>query len=399
MDGAKQAACDAIERAKDDLFKVSQDIWSHPEENFQEHHAHEALTAFLEKYGFNVEKHFHLPTAFRAVLGDGNTGPHVAVLCEYDALPEIGHACGHNLIAEVGLAAALGVKATFEYVGKPVGKFTVLGTPAEEGGGGKIDLINAGVFNGVDVAMMAHPSRYNDPTIEFLAIKTVNVRFLGKAAHASVSPWEGVNALDAAVLCYQSVSCLRQQMKPTWRVHGIIKKGGTKPNIIPEETELDFCIRAPTKVELTVLEGKVQQCFESAAISTGCRAEIHWSTRPYLNAVKNLTVADIYRTNAVAVGVDFEKYRVPDGSNTLSGSTDMGNVSHVVPSIHPIFYIGSTSFSHTRDFTTATGDPIAQPFTLAQGKALAMTALDILSNPAILEKVKDEFNKAIELIA
>ncbi|KAL3882773.1 hypothetical protein ACJMK2_029080 [Sinanodonta woodiana] len=176
MDGAKQAACDAIERAKDDLFKVSQDIWSHPEENFQEHHAHEALTAFLEKYGFNVEKNFHLPTAFRAVLGDGNTGPHVAVL---DALPEIGHACGHNLIAEVGVAAALGVKAAFEYVGKPVGKFTVLGTPAEEGGGGKIDLINAGVFNGVDVAMMAHPAPYNEPAIGFLAVKTINVQVFG----------------------------------------------------------------------------------------------------------------------------------------------------------------------------------------------------------------------------
>ncbi|KAL3882707.1 hypothetical protein ACJMK2_029020 [Sinanodonta woodiana] len=334
MDGAKQAACDAIERAKDDLFKVSQEIWSHPEENFQEHHAHEALTVFLEKHGFNVEKNFHLPTAFRAVLGDGNTGPHVAVLCEYDALPEIGHACGHNLIAEVGVAAALGVKAAFDYVGKPVGK---------EGGGGKIDLINAGVFNGVDVAMMAHPAPYNEPAIGFLAVKTVNVKFLGKAAHASAFPWEGVNALDAAVLCYQSVSCLRQQMKPTWRVH-----------------------------------------------------EIHWSTRPYLNAVKNMTVADIYRTNAVLVGVDFKKYGIPDGFNTSTGSTDMGNVSHVVPSIHPMFYIGSTSVNHTRDFTTASGDPIAQPFTLAQGKALAMTALDILSNPAILDKVKDEFKQNVQ---
>ncbi|KAL3882708.1 hypothetical protein ACJMK2_029021 [Sinanodonta woodiana] len=396
MDGSKQAACAAIERAKDDLFKVSQDIWSHPEENFQEHHAHKALTAFLEKYGFNVEKHFHLPTAFRAVLGDGNTGPHVAVLCEYDALPEIGHACGHNIIAEVGVAAALGVKAAFEFVGKPFGKFTVLGTPAEEGGGGKIDLINAGVFNGVDVAMMAHPAPYNEPAIGFLAIKTVNVKFLGKPTHASACPWEGVNALDAAVLCYQSVSCLRQQMKPTWRVHGIIKKGGTKPNIIPEETELEFYVRAPTSVELAVLEGKVHQCFESAAISTGCRVEIKWSARPYLDMVKNMTVLDIYRTNAVSVGVDFEKYRMPDGFNTSTGSTDMGNVSHVVPSIHPMFYIESTSVNHTRDFTTASGDPIAQPFALAQGKALAMTALDILSNPAILDKVKDEFKENVQ---
>ncbi|KAL3882705.1 hypothetical protein ACJMK2_029018 [Sinanodonta woodiana] len=342
MDGVNQAACHAIERAKDDLFKVSQDIWFHPEETFQEHHAHKALTVFLEKYGFNVAKHFHLRTAFRAVLGDGNTGNHVAVPCEYDALPEIGHACGHNLISEVGVAASLGIKATFEYVGKPVGKF--------------ITCIDS---------QTSHYIFYRG-----------NVRFLGKAAHASVSPWEAVNALDAAVLCYQ-------------RVYN--KKEGTKPNIIQEETELEFYIRAPTKVELTVLVGKVQQSFESAAISTGCRAEIHWSTRPYLNAVKNFTVADIYKINA--------KYRVPDGSNTSIGSTDMGNVSQVVPSIHPMFYIGSTSFSRTRDFTTATGDPIAQPFTLAQGKALAMTALDILSNPANLEKVKDEFNKAIHPIA
>ncbi|KAL3882775.1 hypothetical protein ACJMK2_029082 [Sinanodonta woodiana] len=353
MDDAKQAACDAIERAKDDLFKVSQDIWSHPEENFQEHLAHEALTSFLEKHGFNVEKNFHLQTAFRAVLGDGNTGPHVAVLCEYDALPEIGHACGHNLIAEVGVAAALGVKAAFESVGKPVGKFTVLGTPAEEGGGGKIDLINAGVFNGVDVAMMAHPAPYNVEAIEFLAIKSVTVKFLGKAAHASAFPWEGVNALDAAVLCYQSVSCLRQQMKPTWRVH-VIKY-----------------------------------------ILQNLQAEINWSTRPNLNVVNNMTIVNLYRTNAVSVGVDFEKYGVPEGSNIPTGSTDMGNVSHVVPSIHPMFYIGSTSVNHTRDFTGASGDPIAQPFTLAQGKALAMTALDILSNPAIVGKAKDEFNTTV----
>ncbi|XP_053398312.1 peptidase M20 domain-containing protein 2-like [Mercenaria mercenaria] len=231
----------------------------------------------------------------KSVFGESTDGPHIVVICEYDALPVIGHACGHNLIAEVGLAAGIGIRAALKGSEKPLGKvgqsagigtrpalksseksldkLTILGTPAEEGGGGKIDMIEAGVFMDVDVALMAHPAPVNQDAIHALAIDQVTVKYHGHAAHASAFPWNGVNALDAAVLCYQNVSCHRQQFKPTWRVHGVIKNGGTKPNIIPDLTELEFYARTPSKEELSVLMEKLDLCFKSAATATGCTVE------------------------------------------------------------------------------------------------------------------------------
>ena len=233
--GVRDATCRTIDDHKDELIALSGDIWENPELSFEEFKAHELLTDYLEKESFAVERSYTgIKTAFRATFGSGR--PNVCVICEYDALPDIGHACGHNLIAEAGVAAGLGIKAAMESCqGGIKGWVTVLGTPAEEGGGGKILLIENGAFEDVDVAMMVHPAPLNFVSAPFLASCTYQITYTGKPAHAAAFPWEGVNALDAAVIAYNSISALRQQMKPDWRVHGVITGGRGRSNIIPDK--------------------------------------------------------------------------------------------------------------------------------------------------------------------
>ncbi|XP_060068349.1 peptidase M20 domain-containing protein 2-like isoform X2 [Ylistrum balloti] len=387
----KKVACEAIDKVSSELNDISQELWKNPELNFNEHHAHTILTDFLENQGFTVDRKYKLDTAFRATFGDESAGPHVAVLCEYDALPEIGHACGHNLIAELGVAAGVGIKTAMEASEQPIGKITIMGTPDEENRGGKLDLLQKGAFQKFDVAMMSHPAPNDSVLANMLAVDWVTVTYKGKASHAAAFPWEGVNALDAAVTCYQTVSCMRQQMKPTWRVHGIITKGGLRPNIIPEEAALEYYIRAPNKAELHMLREKIMNCFESAATATGCKVEYNFSEMPYLNVISNEALASSFEANARELGLDFKEHGMSTDSAPL-GSTDMGNVSYVVPSIHPFFYIGTDEVNHTRGFTEATGAPAAQPYTILQGKAMAMTAIDVFTNNDLLHRIKTEFD-------
>ncbi|KAL5009969.1 hypothetical protein ScPMuIL_012274 [Solemya velum] len=390
MDALKESACKAIDEAASKLVKLSQEIWKNPELNFEEKHAHQVLCDFLDQNGLSAERSYKLDTAFRAVIGD--KGPHVGILCEYDALPEIGHACGHNLIAEVGIAAGLGIKAAFDTAGKPIGKLSILGTPAEEGGGGKIDLIEAGIFDGMDAAMMAHPTPFDIAEMASLAVESVIVTFHGKASHAAAFPWDGVNALDAAVMCYQTISCMRQQFRPTWRVHGIIQNGGAKPNIIPEKSVMEYYIRTPTMLELASLKEKITSCFESAAKGTGCTVEYKFE-RPYLNVLQNKSLIGAYEENLKLIRGNLPSKPASEKEKSVAGSTDMGNVSYVIPSIHPCFYIGSEAMNHTRAFTEASGADKAQPFTLAQGKALALTALDIFNKKGLLDRAREDFEK------
>ncbi|GFY66315.1 peptidase M20 domain-containing protein 2 [Trichonephila inaurata madagascariensis] len=221
--------CSVIDREKEFLNSVSQDIWKTPELAYEEFHAHDVLTDALTQLGFQVEKHYKLPTAFKAEYASKTgTAPVIAIILEYDALPGIGHACGHNLIAEAGLAASLAIKEAMDADPKLEGKLLVLGTPAEERRGGKIDLLEAGAFQGVDAAMMVHPSKYTSTFPPVLSRLSMNVDFKGKEAHAAAFPWEGRNALDAAVAAYQNIALLRQQMKPSNRVHAIITNGGAE---------------------------------------------------------------------------------------------------------------------------------------------------------------------------
>ena len=381
-----QLANSAIDSNKDELRTLSEEIWRNPELNFEETKSHQLLTDFLEKKGFSVERGYcDISTAFRATFGSG--GPNVCVICEYDALPEIGHACGHNLIAEAGVAAGLGVKAFLEEKGSG-GRLTVMGTPAEEGGGGKVFLIEKGAFEGIDLAMMVHPTPFDVSMPLALAVCMLDITFKGKAAHAASFPWEGVNALDAAVMAYTSISALRQQMKPSWRVHGVITNGGVKPNIIPEKASMSYYIRAPTPSELKILRKKVEACFEAAARATGCSLNVTESAKAFDNLMSNSVLADMYSNNIRLLGGEIEQY------TDKAGSTDMGNVSHVVPSIHPYFKVGNGEVNHTREFTSVCNTPEAHCQTLRAAKSMAFTCINVLTGgDQILKQITAQFNK------
>ena len=382
----KLAASSCIDSCGEELRDLSREIWNNPEVDFKEHKAHEVLTNFLEGKGFSVERSYTgLETAFRATFGSGR--PNVCVICEYDALPEIGHACGHNLIAEAGVAAGLGLKAALECSDAPKGRLTVLGTPAEETTGGKINLIESGAFEDIDLAMMVHPYPEDIISPHVVALKPLIVTYKGKASHAAAFPWEGVNALDAAVMAYTSISVLRQQMKPTWRVHGVIVRGGTEPPVIPEDVCIKYYIRAMTKNELAELERKVRACFEAAADATGCSVTIVEESPPYMEILSNKPLAKLYANNLEQLG----KGHVTKTQDVLL-STDMGNVSYVVPSIHPMYRIGSGSeVNHTREFTSVSNTPEAHKETLVAGKTMAHTCIDVLTTDGLLEEIRKNF--------
>ena len=380
----KAVASTAIDSNAPELEQLSDEIWKNPELADVEYKAHDLLTNYLEKKGFTVERSFTgIKTAFRATFGSGR--PNVCVICEYDALPEIGHACGHNLIAEAGIAAGLGLKAVLESPNAPKGMVTVMGTPAEEAGGGKAFLIENGAFKDIDVAIMVHPCPFDVIKPRATAITQLKVTYTGKAAHAAAFPWEGVNALDAAVMAYTSISVLRQQMKPSWRVHGIITNGGAKPNIIPEKSSLMYYIRAPNKSELDQFKAKVVVCFETAAKATGCQVEVNQpdGCPTHLDIFHNSVLAKSYLENIKALGVS----DIMEEHDTL-GSTDMGNVSYVVPSIHPMYKIGSGETNHTREFTQVSNTPEAHIETLTAAKAMAHTCIDVLTTDGLLEEIK-----------
>jgi len=383
----KERAILEIEKHSGELNKLGEEIWKNPEVMYEEHKAHNLLTNYLEQKGFDVVRSYlGVKTAFRATFGEA-TKPNICVISEYDALPEIGHACGHNLIAEAGVAAGLGIKAALEANGAPLGRLTVMGTPAEEAGGGKIKLIEKGAFDDIDLAMMVHPCNRSILEPNFLANSYVKVTYFGKAAHAAAFPWDGVNALDAAILAYTNISLLRQQLKPTARINGIITNGGAKPNIIPEQSAMSYSIRAPTKQEMAELKSKVMACFEAAAKATGCTVDTQ-DVVAYSEMRYNSVMSSLYKANSQQLGLTHVDYTTP------TGSTDMGNVSHIVPSIHPMYGIGDgTQVNHTRDFTTVTNNPESYQITLTAAKSLAMTAIDLYTTPELVQQAKETFNK------
>ena len=384
----KEAASSAVDSCCGELAHLSAQIWRNPELGFREEMAHQLLTDFLEQKGFRVERAFTgLQTAFRATFGSGR--PNVCVICEYDALPEIGHACGHNLIAEAGIAAGLGLKAALECEGAPSGTVTVMGTPAEEGGGGKAKMIAKDAFKDIDLAMMVHPSPYSCLMPGFLAVAFVKATFTGKSAHAAAYPWEGVNALDAAVMAYNSISMLRQQMKPAWRVHGVITEGGVKPNIIPDRSAMELMIRTPDRQELQVLVDKIFGCLRSAATATGSDVEIMETAPRYDDVISNPVLAELF-------GKNWEEFGTKSPSSVPgSGSTDMGNVSYVVPSIHPKFQVGGGEGIHTREFAATANTAQAYEKTLVVGKVMANTCIDVLTTDGLLDSIQEAFSRTV----
>ena len=386
IDTLKDAVCARVDELAPQLIAASHEIHAHPELNFEEHFAHQVLTDLLERNGVAPVRHaYGLETAFDAAVG--SEGPVVAVLCEYDALPGVGHACGHNVIATAGLGAGLAAAAVAEAAG---GRLRILGTPAEEGGGGKVVMARRGAFEGIHAAMMVHPADADLVSITSLAIQQIQVTFHGKAAHAAAAPWEGRNALDAAVLGYMNVAALRQHIRPDERVHGVFTNGGTKPNIVPDIAAMTWYVRSGTLASLEALKARVFACLESAAAATGCTMDHEWDDYPYAEVVDNRAMVDAYSANAARLGRTVEDPRVT--GRHVAGSTDMGNVSYLVPSIHPMIKVAPDGVPiHSLDFARYAGGPEGDRAVVDGAKAMAMTVVDLWASAELRALVEAEF--------
>lgn len=382
IQAAKQKAAAGVTAARDDLIEISLDIHSHPELALKERRASALLADRLEARGFAVERGaFGLETAFRARWGEGPVT--IAYLCEYDALPEIGHACGHNLIATAGLGGALGLKAA---VSPDAVTLLVLGSPAEEDVGGKAIMLERGAFDGVDVAMMAHPSPVDIADPPMYGVEQCHVIYKGRSAHASIAPETGVNALDGLVLAYQALAQLRQHIRRDSRLHGIITYGGAAPNVVPDRAEGTFLVRALQMPYLADLKARVQRCFQAGADASGAELQVIWAPYTYAPMNNNKPLATAYRANAEALGRAFLPIPVES-----TGSTDMGNVSFAVPSIHPTFSIGAFALNHTPGFTAVAATDAAHKSMLEAAQALAMTGVDVVLDPDLLKAAKEAF--------
>ena len=383
----KQEVCDSVEAARESLLRISREIHAHPELAFEEHRAAALLIAALREAGLRVEPGaYGLETAFASEFGS-ERGPCVALLAEYDALPGIGHACGHNLIATSALGATLALAPLAKTL---PGRVRMLGTPAEERGGGKELMARQGAFDGVDAALMMHPSGVNLVSMPCIAMSEVEVIYHGQSAHAAAMPERGVNALDALVLAYQGIAALRQHIRATERIHGIITDGGQAPNIVPERAAGRFYVRAANAEDLAPLKLRVEGCFRAGAAATGAEVEIRWDTADYLDIHYNEPLATAFRSNAEFLGRVFFPFEKLPAS--IQGSTDMGNVSHRVPSIHPMLAAAPLHCTiHNPEFAKWAASELGDAAAIDGAKALAMTALDFLFDAALQRSAREAF--------
>jgi len=387
----KDAVCGAIDDRRDDLLAISRAIHANPELSFQEHAASALLCDSLRQAGIEVEAGaYGIETAFDAAFGDDGENGCVAFLAEYDALPEIGHACGHNLIATASVGAGIALASLLPEL---PGRVRIIGTPAEEHGGGKELMARRGAFAGVDAALMIHPSSLNLVNMPCICMSEVDVTYHGVAAHAAAMPERGINALDALVIAYQSIAALRQHIKASERLHGIIIDGGQAPNIVPETAVGRFYVRAATSVDLDALKQRVESCFRAGASATGATVEVDWGEVDYLDIRYNAPLAESFRANAEKLGREFFPYdRLPA---SVQGSTDMGNVSQRVPSIHPMLAAAPLHCTiHNPEFEKWAGSEMGDAAALDGAKALAMTAIDFLCDPDLRQRTRDWFETA-----
>ena len=386
LEALKKEVCASVDRLAGELLAVSHEIHAHPELAFEEVRASARLAETARGHGLEARQNaYGLATAIEARFGAA--GPTVALLSEYDALPGIGHACGHNIIATTALGAAL---ALAELGARLPGRVRWLGTPAEERGGGKELMARSGAFDGVDAALMVHPAGVNLATMPCLAIAELEVTYFGVASHASAMPERGVNALDALVLAYQAIAALRQHIRPTERLHGIITDGGQAPNIVPERAAGRFYVRAADAGALAALKTRVEGCFRAGADATGARLELVWGEVDYLDLDTSWPLARRYQENAEQLGRSFFPYdELPAG---MQGSTDMGNVSQRVPSIHPMIASSPPDVSiHNAEFAKWAASELGDRAVLDGAKALAMTALDFLCDESLRARARSAF--------
>ncbi|MCD8509416.1 MAG: M20 family metallopeptidase [Bacillus sp. (in: Bacteria)] len=376
-----------VEENRDEFFQISQYIGNNPELGNEEYKACKALTEALVKHGFTVKTGVvEQPTAFEAFYDSGKPGPHIGYMSEYDALPEVGHACGHNLIGTMGIAAGI---ALSKVVAETGGAVYVYGTPAEETRGAKVTMADAGVFDHLDVAIMAHPSSSYVKSGSSLAMDAIQFEFRGRSSHAAAAPEEGINALDAVIQTFNSINALRQHVTSDVRIHGIITEGGKAANVVPDYAVAQFYVRAKKRKNLNKVVEKVVACAEGAAVSTGSKLSISNYEYSYDDMITNEVLSDMFTENLVELGVKPEDI----GEKAGGGSLDMGNVSQRVPSIHPYIKISETPIiAHTHEFREASLSKRGFEGMVLAAKVMALTGYDVLTAPELLEKIKEEFN-------
>ena len=375
-----------VEAQRQQLRNLSLKIHSNPELGFHEVKAAAWLAQYLEKNGFAVERGIcELETAFRGSYGKGK--PAIALLAEYDALPKLGHACGHNLIAGGSVGAAVAAKAAIDQFG---GSVQVIGTPAEELYGGKVIMVERGAFDSVDAAMMVHPGSHNAAVTLALACIALEVEFFGRSAHAAGHPEAGINALEAMLLSFTAINSLRQHIKDKVRIHGIITDGGDAANVVPAHSAGNFLVRAEDDAYLDELKERVLDCFVGGATATGARLEYRWGETRYAPMRNNITLAKLFKHNMQSLG---RKIPLSDPDRSF-GSTDMGNVSQVVPGIHPgVAIVSPGVVNHSPEFALAACSEAGIEGMLDAAKAMAMTIVDLIASPETLAQVKQEFGK------
>jgi len=372
---------------KPELIKLSDYIFENPELGYEEFKSCGAHVALLKAYGFEVEEEYmNIKTAFRAVYDSNKPGPAIAFLSEYDALPGIGHGCGHNLLGATNTGAGIVLSQLMKDYNIP-GKVIVYGTPAEETSGAKVAMADNGAFNDVDIALEVHPGSKFSRSGTSLAMEAIEFVFKGKTSHAAAAPEKGINALDAAIQTFVNINALRQHSLPSSRIHGVITEGGKAANIVPDLAIAQFYVRATTKTYLVELIEKVKNCARGAALATGAKLEIRNYEASYDNLVTNQRLSDVYTNRLVDMGIGSIH-----GPREGFGSLDIGNVSQLVPTIHPYFAICEDDIpAHTTEFRDATKTELAYGSMISTIGALVLTAYDIITNDALLEEIKTEF--------
>ena len=381
---AKSAARERFESARSSLIDLSHRIHAHPELAFEEEQSSSWLCESLADAGFAVKKGIcDLPTAFRARAGSGPL--HIGICAEYDSLPGIGHACGHNVIAASAVGAALAAAKVANDVGLTI---SVIGTPAEEVGnaGGKILLLERGGFEGIHASMMVHPAPFDMLRSKIIAASMFEVRYTGKESHASAFPELGVNAADALTVAQTALGLLRQHIRSTDRIHGIVTNGGAAPNVVPAHTSAKYIARSETLAQLAELRPKVFRCFEAGALATGSKLEITGGDKPYAEMLHDDAMATLYRKNSEALGRPFPN--LGEWETRPTGSTDMGNVSLAMPSIHPMIGINSLpAVNHQPEFAAHCVTPDADKALIDGALAMAWTCIDLATSRDVRERL------------
>ncbi|KAL4078670.1 hypothetical protein V8B97DRAFT_1865111 [Scleroderma yunnanense] len=374
-----------LDTLDDDLRTLSLNIHDHPEVMFEEHYAHDTLCDYMERHGFVVTRHYlGLETAWKAEFTHGSGGRTLGINSEMDALPLIGHACGHNLIAVSGVGVAIAVKSALQTYDIP-GRIILLGTPGEEGGAGKAIMLERNGYKDMDVCLMCHPSPGPTDSVSLgscLAMQSIEAEFFGQPAHAGNAPWDGTNALDAAFLAYSSISVLRQQIKPDHRVHGVIQGCRSPANVIPDHAHMRWVVRAPTKDQLAVLRDRVTACFEGAALATSCRLKVIMGI-PYHDLRQNSILATCF-SHAVST-----RFGMDICDRGFGASTDFGNVSYEVPSLHPAYAIPTVTNggNHTPAFADSARSTEAHKATMSVTKGLAWTGFRVIADDQFYDQV------------